>query len=197
MQIYDARYTSSDYSVFSPCNEISQDPVQFVLPKIRSNGVYRLDLAVLSLELKMVKASNPSTAPDKKSLVAGANNLLNSMWSRSALYLNNVPINASTQHHHYKAFLHILTTTSRMEKSCFMNEGYYYEAASYMDDDDSVTFKSRKNMFMNGSGDYTDHVRLAGFVYHDLVRLHFNQIFQTITFKKILELISARHSAWL
>ena len=55
-----------------------------------------------------------------------------------------------------------------------MNEGYYYEAASYMDDDDSVTFKARKNMFMNGSGDYTDHVRLAGFVYHDLVRLQFD-----------------------
>ena len=82
------RYLSSDFSVFTPTNEVSQDPIQFVLPKIRSNGVYRLDMAILSLEVKLVKASNPSQILPKQAKDAGANNLVNSLWSRSALYLN-------------------------------------------------------------------------------------------------------------
>ena len=87
--IVDSRFTSSDFAVYSPSNETSQDPIQFVLPKIRSNGVYRLDLAVLSLEVKIVKASNPSQVIPNTLKCAIVNNALNSLWSRSALYLNN------------------------------------------------------------------------------------------------------------
>ena len=91
------------------------------MPSIRSNGVYRMDLAVLSLELKIVKASNTSQELPSASKSAPANDVVNSLWSRylckqaklnlamidlfvdllalimylfrSALYLNNIPIN--------------------------------------------------------------------------------------------------------
>ena len=49
-----------------------------------------MDLALLSLDLKLVKRSNPAQNVLKTVDIAPANNLLNTMWSRSALYLNNV-----------------------------------------------------------------------------------------------------------
>ena len=88
------------------------------MPPIRSNGVYRLDLAILSLELKIRKASNPSQFLPKASKSAISNNAVNSLWARSAVYLNNVPINQSTQFHNYKAFLSTLIGTTTTEKAC-------------------------------------------------------------------------------
>lgn len=86
---FKSRFTNSDYHVFTPTNETSQDPIQFCVPSIRSNGVYRLDQAILSLEIKLKKASNVNQNIPKAEKVAVANNAVNSLWSKSALYLNN------------------------------------------------------------------------------------------------------------
>ena len=92
-----------------------------------------MDKAVLSLELKLVRASD-SVTPLTLEKSAPANNgtlrqsffyffklvliflVLNALFGRSALYLNNVPVNQSTHHHSLKAYLHQLISTSRMEK---------------------------------------------------------------------------------
>ena len=71
---------------FTPTNEISQDPIEIVLPAIKSNSVYRLDLAVLSVKICLLKEDNTGLAAN--SLAGIANNGLNSLFSRSALYLN-------------------------------------------------------------------------------------------------------------
>ena len=129
-----------------------------------------MDLAVLSLELKLVKSSNPSQNVPKKASVAPANNVVNSIWSRSALYLNSVPINSSTQGHHMKAALHQLLTTTRMEKEALHIEGYHYMSAAFAETERDAGFVGRKKLFIDpDTGEYTKHARLAGFVYHDLV----------------------------
>ena len=152
----------------------SQDPVQFILPKIRSNGVYRMDLAVLSLELKIVKSSNPSQNVPKEASVAPANNVVNSIWSRSALYLNSVPVNSSTQGHHMKAMLHQLLTTDRMEKEGLYAEGYHYTQAAFVEQERNPSYVARKRLFVDpDTGEYTRHARLVGFIYHDLVLSNF------------------------
>ena len=65
---------------------MSQDPIEIVLPAIKANSVYRLDLAVLSCKVCLVKEDN--SALDANSLAGIANNGLNSLFSRSGLYLN-------------------------------------------------------------------------------------------------------------
>ena len=156
----------------------SQDPVQFVLPKVRSNGVYRLDLAVLSLELKIMKASNPTQNLPKEADSAVSNNAVNSIWSRSALFFNNVPVNQSTQHHHLKSFLHKLIDTGRMEKVTSQVEGFWYETAGRIDNSSSPSFINRQDIFKKSDGTYTKNARLAGFIYHDMVSsiLYFERI---------------------
>ena len=75
-----------------------------------------MDLAILSLELKLMKASNPTQNLPDAAECAVSNNAVNSIWSKSAMYLNNVAICQSTQHHHLKAFLNTMLDLSRMEK---------------------------------------------------------------------------------
>ena len=83
--IFFSRFTSSDYNVFSPTNEITQDPIQFSMPPIRSNGVYRLDLAILSLEIKIRKASDPTQFVPSSAKVAIGNNALNTLFARLSI----------------------------------------------------------------------------------------------------------------
>lgn len=88
---------------------------------------------------------------------------------RSALYLNNVPVNQSTQYHHYKSFLHTVISSTRMEKAApYEVEGYWFEKGAELDTN-STSFKERSNLFKDDNGDYTANARLAGFLYHDLV----------------------------
>ena len=88
---------------------------------------------------------------------------------RSALYLNNVPVNQSTQYHHYKSFLHTVISSTRMEKAApYEVEGYWFEKGAELDTA-STSFKERSNLFKDDNGNYTANARLAGFLYHDLV----------------------------
>ena len=132
-----------------------------------------MDLAILSVELKMVKSSNHSQTIPIASKTAIANNALNALWSRSALYLNNVPVNQSTQYHYFKAHLSTLINTARMEKSNPKDvEGYWW-----MDGDDidteSGSWLSRKQLFLD-SGGSAQSARLCGFIYHDLVSSNYH-----------------------
>ena len=84
------------------------------------------------------------------------------------MYFYSVPINASTQNHHYKSFLHNLITTSRYEKYTGEVSGYTYEQPLLMDSY-SLNFIQRRNWFLDGNKEYKKTVRLAGPIYHDLV----------------------------
>ena len=131
-----------------------------------------MDLALLSLELKLVKKSNPLQNVPKASETAVVNNTVNSLWSRSALYLNNIPVNQSTQFHHYKSFLRNLLNTTREEKASPLEvEGFWYQDGDELDTSDNGSFIMRKQLFQDENGEYTRNARLCGFIYHDLVYL--------------------------
>ena len=81
-----------------------------------------------------------------------------------------MPVNQSTQFHHYKAFFHQLVNTTRDEKSgpCTI-EGYYWEDANDIDQKTSESFKTRMDLFKSGSDFTTAPIKLTGFLYHDLM----------------------------
>ena len=128
-----------------------------------------MDQAILSVELKLVKNSDHTASIPSASKTAIANNALNALWSRSALYLNNVPVNQSTQYHYLKAHLSTLINTARMEKSNPKDvEGYWWVDGRDIDTE-SGSWLSRKQLFLGDGGKF-HNARLCGFIYHDLVR---------------------------
>ena len=106
----------------------------------------------------------------------------------------NVPVNQSTQFHHYKAFFNQLINTTRDEKSGPSEiEGYYWEDASDIDQKTGEPFKSRMKLFKSGQNYTTAPIKLTGFLYHDLMR---NQagIPPGVTYSSIPQFISKLHS---
>ena len=107
---------------------------------------------------------------NSNSVTGLANNGLNSLFNRSSLYLNNVPVNQSSLFHNYKSYLHQLISLSRMEKACIgRTTGFIYATGSQVDDFDVGTnpsFAARRAMW---GPDFKKTVRLCGLIYHDLV----------------------------
>ena len=66
--LFDSRYVASDILKFPPTSEISHDPIEIILPHLKSNSTYRLDLAVIVLKLSLRKEDN--TKLDNTSLSA-------------------------------------------------------------------------------------------------------------------------------
>ena len=138
------------------------------LPGVKANSVYRLDLAMLSVDL--IIRDKEGKFLNANSVTGLANNGLNSLFNRSSLYLNNVPVNQSSLFHNYKSYLHQLISLSRMEKACIgRTTGFIYATGSQVDDFDVGTnpsFAARRAMW---GPDFKKTVRLCGLIYHDLV----------------------------
>ena len=104
------------------------------------------------------------------SVTALANNGLNSLFNRSSLYLNNVPVNQSSLFHNYKSYLHQLISLSRMEKACIgRTTGFIYATGSQVDDFNVATNPSFATRRAIWGSDFKKTVRLCGLIYHDLV----------------------------
>ena len=56
--------------------------------------------------------------PAKDSLVALANNSLNSLFSHSNLSLNGVSVNSSSDYHYLRSSMYLLLTSSRIQDMC-------------------------------------------------------------------------------
>lgn len=91
---YDNRFTSSDYYLFTSNQAIENIPIVYTLPALKGNKVYRLDQAALCLRFKMVKGNG--SVLDASSQTVPINGILNSIWEKSLIELNGVPVNSST-----------------------------------------------------------------------------------------------------
>ena len=92
---YDARYAYVKNQLFYPKNSVESQPWTFDLPAIRGNGVYKIDEAVLvaSIDLRQSNPGGAPTVPPADSKTCIANNLLNTLFSKSEVCINGVPIN--------------------------------------------------------------------------------------------------------
>ena len=77
--------------------------IEFTLPPLRSKSVYRINQAVLSVNLKLTKANGE--ALPSSSITAPGNNILNAIFKSSSIFLNNVPVNTSSSFHYLKSGL--------------------------------------------------------------------------------------------
>ena len=96
--LYDSRFLSLDWQEYHAANALSDDPITIELPRIRSNGIYLLDKAILTLGV-ILRKSRPSAmnpggeVPDDDSKTALSNNVLNSLFEKSEIRLNGTPVN--------------------------------------------------------------------------------------------------------
>ena len=90
----------------------------------RSKSVYKINQMVVSCQVKLLKADGAKIENNKEagishiffddfpsinnilnSLSAIANDFLNSLWQKSQICLNNVPVNSSSSYHYLKSGL--------------------------------------------------------------------------------------------
>ena len=78
-QVYDGRYSSSDYHSCPTIHAIEVDPIQFSLPALKNGSVYRINHALLYLSVKITKEDG--NKPADSSNVALANDAINSLFA--------------------------------------------------------------------------------------------------------------------
>ena len=89
-------------------------------------------------------------------------------------FSQNVPVNQSTQFHHYKSFFQTFINTTRGEKAAPLEiEAYYWEDGNEVDSKASESFKARMRLFQKDDNFVTSPIKLTGMLYHDLVSLFF------------------------
>ena len=143
---FDGRFTSSDYHMFPPIHDITVDPLSFVLPAMKSGSVYRMNQAVLSISVKIMQRDGQP--PAKDSLVALANNSLNSLFKDSDLTLNGVSVNSSPEYHYLRSSMYTLLNSSQIADMCPLEAmGYFYAQGVTRDMKDDYSFVKRKEFF--------------------------------------------------
>merc|ERR1712083_1190918 len=109
---------------------------------MKSGSVYRINQAVLSVSVKIMKLDG--SPPAKDSLVALANNSLNSLFSHSNLSHNGVSVNSSTDCHYLRSSMYLLLTSSRIQDMCPLEAmGYFYAQGITRDMKEDSSFKRR------------------------------------------------------
>lgn len=124
--LFDSRFTSSDFHSFPSTHAIETDPISFNLPSLKSGSVYRINQAVLSISVELLKKDG--TKPNNSSKVAlgnsivffmvkcihltiniyiSANNSINALFQSSSLSLNGVAINPNTDYHHLRSSMYL------------------------------------------------------------------------------------------
>ena len=88
--VWDARFLSSDYASYQPQNSLESEPIEFALPALRSSSVYRMNQALLSVQVQLTKAD--SSALPTGSLTAPENNILATLFSKQLITLNECPV---------------------------------------------------------------------------------------------------------
>ena len=102
--VYIFRFVSSDYFSFSPDHAITPNgPIDFTLPPLRSQSVYRMNQLVCSLRVKLTTRAGEALPSTSKTALA--NNSLNSLFKTSMVTLNGVPVNSSGSYHYLKSGL--------------------------------------------------------------------------------------------
>jgi hypothetical protein len=109
--LYDTRLLSSDMHSFTPVHSLSNDPIYFELPALKSAACYRINQAILSAKIKLVKSDDSKLT--KNSQTSVANNTVNSLFAKSSVTLNGVKVNQNTDFHYLKSMFHTTTTSSR------------------------------------------------------------------------------------
>lgn len=90
---------------------VANDPLHFTLPALKGAQVYRLNEAVISVTIKMVKPDG--TKLDSTSMSAPINGISNTLWSKSLVEINSTPINSSTDFHWLKYYLSSIIDSTR------------------------------------------------------------------------------------
>ena len=124
--LFDSRFTSSDFHSFPSTHAIETDPISFNLPSLKSGSVYRINQAVLSISVELLKKDG--SKPNNSSKVAlgnsimffmvkcihltiniyiSANNSINALFQSSSLSLNGVAINPNTDYHHLRSSMYL------------------------------------------------------------------------------------------
>ena len=111
--------------------------------------------------------------PEKDSLVALANNSLNSLFKASDLTLNGVSVNSSPEYHYLRSWMYTLLNSSRIADMCPLEAmGYFYAQGVTRDMKDDYSFVKRKEFFLK-EGTTNEYSGLAatfvGQIYHDLL----------------------------
>ena len=124
--IYDSRFTSSDFHSFPSTHAIETDPISFNLPPLKSGSIYRINQAVLSISVELVKkdGSKPSNSSKValsklltffllakpstyQNLCLSANNSINALFQSSTLSLNGVAINPNSDYHYLRSSMYL------------------------------------------------------------------------------------------
>ena len=130
-----------------------------------------MNQAVLSISVKIMQRDGKP--PEKDSLVALANNSLNSLFKASNLTLNDVSVNSSPEYHYLRSSMYLLLNSSRIQDMCPLEAmGYFYAQGVTRDMKQDNSFVKRKEFFLK-EGSKTEYSGLAatfvGQIYHDLL----------------------------
>ncbi len=145
----DLRWTSSEFLPIFPTNSLSHArTVTFNVPAFTGAGCFKLHDAMLAVKVKLTK-SDGVTKPDDGTVIAPINNVLHSLFSSSATYLNDQILNNSTDMYPFKAYFFTSLSYGADSKFSFLQgSGFYPDTNTYMDDPSlNSGFKSRSGLF--------------------------------------------------
>ena len=130
-----------------------------------------MNQAVLSISVKIMQRDGQP--PAKDSLVALANNSLNSLFKASNLTLNDVSVDSSPEYHYLRLSTYLLLNSSRIHDMCPLEAmGYFYAQGITRDMKEDSSFKRRKEFFLKEGSkvEYSGQAAtLVGPIFHDLL----------------------------
>jgi hypothetical protein len=95
-------------------------------------------LALISIKLKIVKASDGTALPDNTRL-APINNVLGSVFSDCKIWFNDKQVSDTTQCYNYKNYIEATLNANMSVKQSFLSVSGYVEDVYTMFDDKSGT----------------------------------------------------------
>lgn len=170
----DLRFVKSEFMSFSPSGDCSNDlNISFILPRRSGSEIYHLDKLLMEVCVKLVDSDNKP--PENNTDIGPVNNIIHSIFAQVELLLNNIPVNRSSAHYPFKAYIfNTLNFGGEVKSSVLSNEGYIGDAPFQFDSAANSGYAQRRSMFVEnedkGIRKYKDTgIVLTGKVVHDLL----------------------------
>ena len=129
----DSRFLQVTTQSFMPTQNIEGKEIEFNFEKLSAANVYMIQETNLHIQVKIVKHDG-ITLPDTSKFVAPRNNVLHTMFSKVATYINNVCISTSPEDYCYKAYiLNLLSYPSTAKATHLQIQGYADDSEGVFD----------------------------------------------------------------
>jgi hypothetical protein len=171
----DSRFLKVAHQSFMPVRIIDGKDIEFSLDRYTAGNVILIQDTTINVRFQILKSDGKSL-PDLAKFVAPRNNILHTLFSSVALYINNVQISTAPDNYCYKAYITNLMSYSSSAKNTHLElQGYSDDTANNFDSANTNVnfgFGQRNHMFRT---DYNEALGyrpegafFVGRLYHEL-----------------------------